>query len=180
MDKWDKKTVILQHLMDNTQWLVPPASSKVKQSIFRLARNDDPTGSGHCSRPRYELSFDDGYMNPFWKGMWLIDVNATGQLPPVPDLPEWSTDTDALWTNELRPISQQLRAKNTTIPHLQGYMPVFDKYGAIAADRVRMMYLDKVIRKQNGDRLDLVMVVLAYADDTSTTHEDGAASGPPH
>jgi hypothetical protein len=177
MDKWDKKTICLQHLMDNAQWLKPP-STNVPQAMFTLRRNDDPKGSAHCNRPRYDLSFGDGYMNAFWQGMWLIDVQATGQVPPVPDLPEWSDATNDLWTQTLKPISQALRAKDSHFPHLQGYMPLFNEHGTIAVDRVRMMYLDKVIKKSNGDRLDLVMVVLAYAD-VSSTHEDGAASGPP-
>jgi hypothetical protein len=178
MDKWDGKTVEIQRIFDNNPiWL--NAHKTVPRAVFTLKRNDHIPGDGQSRYPRYELTFKDGDMIEFWRGLWLVEV--PGIVPPaVHGLPEWQADgsSEGAWSKVLDPISAGIRTIGSNYTYLQGFMPVITDLGDTIVDRVRMAYLDQAITKSNGSTLDLVLVVLT-AQGSGGLQEDGAGGGPP-
>ncbi len=186
VDKWNKKTIEIQWLSGNAQFL--DAHRKSPHAKFTLTRNCDNKGKYR----RYDVSFCDGDMLWFWKGVWLLDVPGEygHPCPPVRDLPEWKAKDDSIrkvWDDTLNPIAGDMRRDKRCYDCLQGYLPIIvTETGEPQVDRVRMLYLDQAIKRADGGTDDLVLVVLRLADSSRAdahgpirVHEDGAGGGPP-
>jgi hypothetical protein len=180
IDKWDGKTIPIQRLSKtNAQWL--RAHNSQPHAVFKLTRNDQlPTGQT-SAYPRYDLTFNNGDMVGFWKGVWLMEHPGKQANPVVSGLPEWKDDQDSetAWANGLDHHITELRGLTCAFTFLQGYLPIVNSHGTPNVDRVRMLYLDQAITMDNGEKEDLILVVLAFADNGGA-QEDGAGGGPPH